>query len=84
MYSNVNDASAPTKYGMKTSKYDSTKLDLRPTNKETLSQKTKYNPYEYETGSQVAPTDKVVEKYTEVINDYSDEKIQILWKKVNC
>ncbi|XP_073958616.1 uncharacterized protein isoform X1 [Choristoneura fumiferana] len=74
MYSNVNDASAPAKYGMKTSKYDSTKLDVRPTNKEILSQKTKYNPYEYETGSQVAPTDKVVEKYTEVINDYSDEK----------
>ncbi|XP_063370180.1 uncharacterized protein LOC134658427 isoform X2 [Cydia amplana] len=72
-YANAHDASAATKYAMKTSKYDATKLDLRPTNKETLDKKTKYNPYEYDSGS-LAPTDKVVEKYTEVINDYSDEK----------
>ncbi|XP_063835121.1 uncharacterized protein LOC135084268 isoform X1 [Ostrinia nubilalis] len=67
------DASAPSKYGLKTSKYGSTKFDLRPTHKETLDKKTKYGPYEYESNQQ-APTDKIVEKYTEVINDYSDEK----------
>ncbi|KAJ0171090.1 hypothetical protein K1T71_013289 [Dendrolimus kikuchii] len=49
-----------------------TKLDVRPTNKETLDKKTQY-PYEFEASSQ-APTDRIVEKYTEVINDYSDEK----------
>ncbi|KAG6464158.1 hypothetical protein O3G_MSEX014321 [Manduca sexta] len=61
-------------YNMKTSKYGSPVLDLRPTNKEQLEKKTQYGPYEYETSSQVTPTDRIVEKYTEVINDYSDEK----------
>ncbi|XP_075987218.1 uncharacterized protein LOC142983911 isoform X2 [Anticarsia gemmatalis] len=65
---------ASTKYGMKTTKYTATKLDLRPTNKEPLDKKTQYGPYEYESNSHLAPTDKIVEKYTEVISDYSDEK----------
>ncbi|RVE53516.1 hypothetical protein evm_001886, partial [Chilo suppressalis] len=68
------DTSVLQKYGYKTSKYGGTKLDLRPTHKETLDKKTQYGPYEYETSSHTAPTDKIVEKYTEVVNDYSDEK----------
>ncbi|XP_060807495.1 uncharacterized protein LOC106137127 isoform X1 [Amyelois transitella] len=66
--------SAASKYGIKTSKYGNSKIDLRPTNKESLEKKTKYGPYEFETSSHIAPTDRIVEKYTEVINDYSDEK----------
>ncbi|XP_050555460.1 uncharacterized protein LOC118280777 isoform X1 [Spodoptera frugiperda] len=73
-YSNINFSGSSSKYGMKTTNYGATKLDLRPTNKESVDKKTKYGPYEYETNSHLAPTDKVVEKYTEVINDYSDEK----------
>ncbi|CAH1643888.1 unnamed protein product [Spodoptera littoralis] len=73
-YSNINFSGSSSKYGMKTTNYGATKLDLRPTNKESIDKKTKYGPYEYETNSHLAPTDKVVEKYTEVINDYSDEK----------
>ncbi|CAH0764833.1 unnamed protein product [Diatraea saccharalis] len=72
-YTNV-DTSISLKYGYKTSKYGATKFDLRPTNKESLEKKTQYGPYEYETSLYVAPTDKIVEKYTEVMNDYSDEK----------
>lgn len=73
-YTNIHDhsMSASTKYGMKTSKYGATKMDLRPTKIESLDKKTQYGPYEYD--SQLAPTDRIVEKYTEVINDYSDEK----------
>lgn len=52
---------------------ESTKLNVKPTNKETLDKKTQY-PYEFEASSQMAPTDRIVEKYTEVVNDYSDEK----------
>lgn len=59
---------------VKVSKFGVTKLEhLRPTIKESLSLKSKY-PYEYESNINIAPTDKIVEKYTEVINDYSDEK----------
>ncbi|KAM3960018.1 LOW QUALITY PROTEIN: uncharacterized protein ACR2FA_005941 [Aphomia sociella] len=65
---------AGSKFGMKTSKYGATKMDLRPTNKESLDKKTQYGPYEFESSSQLAPTDRIVEKYTEVINDYSEEK----------
>lgn len=72
-YSNMDYSGSSTKYGIKTS-YGATKLELRPTNKESIDKKTQYGPYEYESNSQLAPTDKVVEKYTEVINDYSDEK----------
>lgn len=71
-YTNM-DMSGSTKYGMKTTKYGETNLDLRPTNKESIDKKTQYGPYEYESNSQSAPTDKIVEKYTEVMNDYSDE-----------
>lgn len=67
-YTNI-DTSA-VKYGVKPSKYG-TKLDLKPTNKDDKN--TKY-PYEFESTSQLAPIDKIVEKYTEVMNDYSDEK----------
>ncbi|KAH9634377.1 hypothetical protein HF086_010857 [Spodoptera exigua] len=73
-FSNINFSGSSSQYGMKTTNYGATKLDLRPTNKESTDKKTKYGPYEYETNSHLAPTDKVVEKYTEVINDYSDEK----------
>lgn len=73
-YPNPHDHSvAPSIYGMKNSKYGATKLDLRPTKVESLDKKTQYGPYEYEDNQQ-APTDRIVEKYTEVINDYSDEK----------
>ncbi|KAJ8707391.1 hypothetical protein PYW08_010643 [Mythimna loreyi] len=72
-YSNLDYSGSSTKYGVKTT-YGATKLELRPTNKESMDKKTQYGPYEYESNSQLAPTDKVVEKYTEVINDYSDEK----------
>ncbi|XP_049881946.1 uncharacterized protein LOC126377954 [Pectinophora gossypiella] len=72
-YTNLHDHSmSATKYGMKTSKFGATKFDLRPTKVESLDKKTQYGPYEYE--AQLAPTDRIVEKYTEVINDYSDEK----------
>ncbi|KAG7297025.1 hypothetical protein JYU34_019951 [Plutella xylostella] len=73
--SHTKTESLKTKYGaemsnfkkvpMKSSKYGATKIDVRPTN---------IGPYEFESSSQSAPTDKIVEKYTEVINDYSDEK----------
>ncbi|CAD0206222.1 unnamed protein product [Chrysodeixis includens] len=72
-YTNMDMSGSSTKYGVKMTKYGATKLDLRPTNKDTNDKKTQYGPYEYETHSHVAPTDKVVEKYTEV-SDYSDEK----------
>lgn len=61
----------PTKYGVAT-KYGSVKFDLKPTNKE--DKKTQYSPYEFESTTLLAPVDKVVEKYTEVMNEYSDEK----------
>ncbi|XP_059058800.1 uncharacterized protein LOC131852175 isoform X1 [Achroia grisella] len=63
-----------SKFGIKTSKYGATKIDFRPTNKESLNVKTQYGPYEFESSSHLAPTDRIVEKYTEVINDYSEEK----------
>lgn len=63
-----------SKHGMKSTKYGATHIDLKPTNKESPEKKTHYEPYEYEINSNKAPTDKVVEKYTEVINDYSGEK----------
>ncbi|XP_013148818.1 PREDICTED: uncharacterized protein LOC106111339 isoform X2 [Papilio polytes] len=59
-------------YNTKQSNHDFVKMDVRPTQKES-DKKTQYNNY----GSEhvhSAPTDKIVEKYTEVINDYSDEK----------
>ncbi|XP_053618829.1 uncharacterized protein LOC128680085 isoform X2 [Plodia interpunctella] len=71
-YTHLGPSSA-SKYGLKTSKYGNSKLDLRPTSKESLDKKTHYGPYEFETSSHVAPTDRIVEKYTEVINDYSEE-----------
>lgn len=61
----------PTKYAV-TTKYGAVKLDLKPTNKDDKN--TQYGPYEFESTTQLAPVDKVVEKYTEVMNDYSDEK----------
>ncbi|XP_072946112.1 uncharacterized protein [Epargyreus clarus] len=75
-YTNFKDPSMAMtdKYNMKTTKYGSSKIDVKPTSKESLNMKTQYHPYDYENISQVAPIDKVVEKYTEVINDYSDEK----------
>lgn len=73
-YPNPHDHSiASSIYGMKNSKYGASKLELRPTKVEYLDKKTQYGPYEYE-DTQQAPTDRIVEKYTEVINDYSDEK----------
>ncbi|KAL4712584.1 hypothetical protein ACJJTC_007600 [Scirpophaga incertulas] len=72
-YTNI-EASAPLKYAHKTSKYSASKLDLKPTNVEIIDKKTQYGPYEFETSAHTTPTDKIVEKYTEVINDYSDEK----------
>ncbi|KAJ2941010.1 hypothetical protein O0L34_g13139 [Tuta absoluta] len=72
-YTNLHDHSmSASKYGMKTSKYGASKVDLRPTKIDQTDKKTHYRPYEYE--AQLAPTDRIVEKYTEVINDYSDEK----------
>ncbi|KAI5636459.1 putative sperm flagellar membrane protein domain-containing protein [Phthorimaea operculella] len=72
-YTNLHDHSmSASKYGMKTSKYGASKVDLRPTKIDQSDKKTNYGPYEYE--AQLAPTDRIVEKYTEVINDYSDEK----------
>ncbi|XP_052752972.1 uncharacterized protein LOC113519470 [Galleria mellonella] len=70
------DATLPaaSKFGIKTSKYGATKMDFRPTNKESFNKKTQYGPYEFESSSHLAPTDRIVEKYTEVINDYSEEK----------
>ncbi|XP_046974212.1 uncharacterized protein LOC124540573 isoform X3 [Vanessa cardui] len=74
-YTNAKQPSAlaTDKYLIKTTKYSGTKMDVRPTHKETIDQ-TLYRPYEYETSSQAAPTDKIVEKYTQVNDDYSDEK----------
>ncbi|CAB3233080.1 unnamed protein product [Arctia plantaginis] len=66
------ESASLSKYGMKSTKYGD--IDLKPTNKESPEKKTQYEPYEFESNSNAAPTDKVVEKYTEVINDYSDEK----------
>lgn len=66
-----NDINTFKKTPLKTSKYAATKVEVRPTG---IDKKTQYGPYEYESSSNPAPTDKVVEKYTEVINDYSDEK----------
>ncbi|CAH2231299.1 jg20615 [Pararge aegeria aegeria] len=73
-YSNIKQSSSPTtdKYHTKSTKYSGTKLDVRPTHKEILN-KTQYRPYEYETGTHTAPTDKIVEKYTQV-TDYLDDK----------
>lgn len=72
-YTNVHNhpMSGQTQYGVKTSKYGTTKIDLRPTKVESIDKKTQYGPYEYDVQ---APTDRIVEKYTEVVNDYSDEK----------
>lgn len=64
-----NDASATNvKYALKSSKL---KLDLKPTNKD--DKKTQY-PYKFESSTHAAPVDKMVQKYTEVMNDYSEEK----------
>nr|XP_034836948.1 uncharacterized protein LOC117993281 isoform X1 [Maniola hyperantus] len=73
-YSNIKRSSSPTsdKYHTKNTKYSGTKLDVRPTHKEILD-KTQYRPYEYDTSTQAAPTDKIVEKYTQV-TDYLDDK----------
>ncbi|XP_045486809.1 uncharacterized protein LOC110998983 isoform X3 [Pieris rapae] len=74
-YTNAKDAVSTTeKHGSKTTKRDKLKLDIKTTNKETLNMKTNYRPYDYEINSQITPTDRIVEKYTEVISDYSDEK----------
>ncbi|GBP41689.1 63 kDa sperm flagellar membrane protein [Eumeta japonica] len=35
---------------------------------------TEKNKYQFESNIKLAPTDKIVEKYTEVMNDYSEEK----------
>lgn len=59
------------KLPLKPSKYGATKMEVRPT---AIDKKTQNGPYKYESSSHSAPTDKIVEKYTEVINDYSDEK----------
>ncbi|XP_050357231.1 uncharacterized protein LOC126777951 [Nymphalis io] len=73
-YTNAKQPSAlaTDKYLIKNTKFSGTKIDVRPTHNEAIDQ-TLYRPYEYETSSQAAPTDKIVEKYTQV-NDYSDEK----------
>ncbi|XP_047516910.1 uncharacterized protein LOC125057315 isoform X3 [Pieris napi] len=74
-YTNAKDAVSTTeKHGSKTTKRDKLKLDIKTTNKETLNMKTNYRPYDYEVNSQITPTDRIVDKYTEVISDYSDEK----------
>ncbi|CAH2099100.1 unnamed protein product [Euphydryas editha] len=73
-YTNLKQSAVhtPDKYVLKNTKYGGTKVDIRPTRKESVDQ-TLYHPYEYETSSHTPPTDKIVEKYTQV-NDYSDEK----------
>lgn len=74
-FSNNNDFTIPghiKRIPLQTSKYGATKLEqVRPTNKEAQDKMTQY---EYESNTKLAPTDKLVEKYTEVISDYSDEK----------
>lgn len=67
-YTNIDASAINMKYAMKSSKL---KLEVKPTNKD--DKKTQY-PYKFESSSQEAPTDKLVEKYTEVMNDYSEEK----------
>lgn len=67
-YTNVDASATNIKYAVKSSKL---KLDLKPTNSD--DKKTQY-PYKFESSTHVAPTDKMVEKYTEVMNDYSEEK----------
>ncbi|CAG5037584.1 unnamed protein product [Parnassius apollo] len=62
--------SASEKYNTKTSNYGFVKVDVRPTQKETDNQ----SQYEHDVKVHSAPTDKIVEKYTEFVNDYSDEK----------
>ncbi|XP_041984079.1 uncharacterized protein LOC121736761, partial [Aricia agestis] len=72
-YTNINDYNSNSqKYTMKTTRFSDFKI--KSTIKEPVDKKTQYRPYEYESTSQIAPTDKIVEKYTEVISDYSDEK----------
>ncbi|XP_045507324.1 uncharacterized protein LOC123703410 isoform X1 [Colias croceus] len=74
-YTNRRDSEVPSdKHAIKTTKRDVPKVDIKTTNKETLSMKTKYRPYNYEVNTPITPTDRIVEKYTEVISDYSDEK----------
>ncbi|XP_038219351.1 uncharacterized protein LOC119837692 [Zerene cesonia] len=74
-YTNIRDSEVLTdKHATKTTKRDVPKVDIKTTNKETMSMKTKYRPYDYEINSPITPTDRIVEKYTEVISDYSDEK----------
>ncbi|XP_050671701.1 uncharacterized protein LOC126970075 isoform X1 [Leptidea sinapis] len=58
---------------IKTTKQDVSISDFKTTEKESLQLKTQYHPYDYETSSKT-PTDKIVEKYTEVVNDYPDDK----------
>nr|XP_037876760.1 uncharacterized protein LOC101743303 isoform X1 [Bombyx mori] len=70
----INVDMASSNFGLKTSQYGGTILDFKSTKKETLDKKTQYEPYEYESSSQLTPTDRIVEKYTEIIGDYSDEK----------
>ncbi|CAK1595421.1 unnamed protein product [Parnassius mnemosyne] len=65
--------SASEKYNTKTSNYGFVKVDVRPTQKETLDNQSQYNSYEHDKVHS-APIDKIVEKYTEFVNDYSDEK----------
>ncbi|CAG9569917.1 unnamed protein product [Danaus chrysippus] len=71
-YTNVKSqlGQAMDKNSMKSTKYSGTKIDVQPTH--SSFDHTKYHPYEYETSSHGPPTDKVVEKYTQV-TDYSDE-----------
>lgn len=71
-YSNLKQSSSSSDKYQKNTKYSGTKLDVRPTHKEILN-KTQYRPYEYESGTQTAPTDKIVEKYTQV-TDYLDDR----------
>ncbi|XP_061380166.1 uncharacterized protein LOC116775931 isoform X2 [Danaus plexippus] len=72
-YTNVKSqiGQAMDKTTMKSTKYSGTKIDVPPTHLSSYDH-TKYHPYEYETSSHGPPTDKVVEKYTQV-TDYSDE-----------
>ncbi|KPJ19267.1 63 kDa sperm flagellar membrane protein [Papilio machaon] len=65
-------SSAPETYNTKASNHDF-KVEVRPTQKES-DKNSQYNMYGSEHNVHSAPTDKIVEKYTEVINDYSDEK----------
>ncbi|OWR52536.1 hypothetical protein KGM_208594 [Danaus plexippus plexippus] len=72
--SHIQTESLKTKYTnvkSKSTKYSGTKIDVPPTHLSSYDH-TKYHPYEYETSSHGPPTDKVVEKYTQV-TDYSDE-----------